>query len=105
VRWLARLAEDLAVSSMSSNRAYGGARLREPRCAIAHRGMAAIMFDRGDLTQKPAAHFCGRVLSNAIHFEQNTMFHWTSQTEIEVFFHSVQKIESPSGWVTPRPCT
>jgi hypothetical protein len=30
-------------------------------------------------TQKPAAHFCGRVLGGAIHFGQNTMFDRTSQ--------------------------
>jgi hypothetical protein len=30
-------------------------------------------------TQKPAAHFCGRVLSAAIHFGQNTMLDRTSQ--------------------------
>jgi hypothetical protein len=40
---------------------------------------------------KPAAHFCGRALGEAIHFEQNTMFDRTSQTKIEVFFHRVLK--------------
>jgi hypothetical protein len=49
--------------------------------------MTAIMFDCGAPTQKPAAHLCGRVLGEAIHFGQNTMFDRTSQTKIEVFFH------------------
>jgi hypothetical protein len=48
-------------------------------------------FDCGALTQKPAAHFCGRVLCEAIHFEQNTMFDRTSQTKFEVFFHRCGK--------------
>jgi hypothetical protein len=60
--------------------------------------MAAIMSDRGDRTQKPAAHFCGRVLSETLHFEQNTMFHCTSQTEIEVFFDRCAK-DQKSGRV------
>jgi hypothetical protein len=42
-------------------------------------------------TQKPAAQFCGRVLVEAIHFEQNTMFDRTSQTKFEVFFHRRKK--------------
>jgi hypothetical protein len=41
------------------------------------------------LTQKPAAHLCGRVLDGAIECEKNTMFYWTSQTKIEVFFPQV----------------
>jgi hypothetical protein len=59
--------------------------------------MTAIMFDRGDLTQKPAAHFCGRASSEAIHFEQNTVFHWTSQTEIEAFFDRRTEDLKPVG--------
>jgi hypothetical protein len=37
--------------------------------------------------QKPAAHFCGRVSGEAIHFGQNTMFDRTSQTKIQLIFH------------------
>ena len=36
-------------------------------------------------TQKPAAHFCGRVSGGAIDFEQDTLFHWTSQTTTKQF--------------------
>jgi hypothetical protein len=35
-------------------------------------------------TQKPATHFCGRVLSEAILFEQGTLFDWTSQMKFDV---------------------
>jgi hypothetical protein len=60
----------------------------------AHPGMTAIMFDCGAPTQKPAAQFCGRVLGGSIDFEQNTLFHWTSQTKIEVVFRRcVEKID------------
>jgi hypothetical protein len=37
--------------------------------------------------EKPAAHFCGRVLNEAIHFEQNTMVNWTSQSTFDFVFH------------------
>jgi hypothetical protein len=53
--------------------------------------MTAIVFDCEASTQKPAAHFCGRVLGGAIDYEQNTPFHWTSQMKIEVFFHRCGK--------------
>jgi hypothetical protein len=57
------------------------------------------------LTQKPTAHFCRRVLGGAIDFEQNTLFHWTSQTKIEVFSHRGRGKDRPSmGWVSPGPC-
>jgi hypothetical protein len=32
-------------------------------------------------TQKPAAHRCGRVLNETIHFEQNTMVDRTGQAD------------------------
>jgi hypothetical protein len=51
---------------------------------MAHPGMTAFLMT-ATLTQKPAAHFCGRVSGEAIHFEQNTMFDRTSQTKFEVF--------------------
>jgi hypothetical protein len=41
----------------------------------------------GVTTQKPAAHFCGRVLNEAIHFEQSTMVHRTSQPMSELVVH------------------
>jgi hypothetical protein len=40
--------------------------------------MTAIIVDGPAATQKPAALFCGRVSSEAIHFKQSTMSHWTS---------------------------
>jgi hypothetical protein len=43
--------------------------------------------DRYALTQKPAAHCCGRALGETIHFEQNTMIDRTGQAEFEVFIH------------------
>ena len=49
-----------------------------PRRAIAHRELTAITLDGEAPTQKPAAHFCGRVLGGAIDFDQNTTFHRTS---------------------------
>jgi hypothetical protein len=65
------------------------------RSAIAHREMTAITLDGEAPTQKTAAHFCGRVLGGAIDFDQNTTFHWTSQTRIEVFFHKSGKDREP----------
>jgi hypothetical protein len=41
----------------------------------------------GAPTQKPAAHRCGRVLGETIHFEQNTMVDRTGQAEFECFIH------------------
>jgi hypothetical protein len=52
-------------------------------------------FDQAS-TQKPAAHFCGRVLGVTIHFEHNTMLHWTSQPKRGFLFHSRARL-------TPTP--
>jgi hypothetical protein len=62
---------------------------------MAHRGTTAITLDCEAPTQKPAAHFCGRVLGATIDYEQNTPFHWTSQMKIEVFFHRRGKDREP----------
>jgi hypothetical protein len=46
----------------------------------------------------PSLGATGRVLGGAIDFEQNTLFHWTSQTKIKVVFHRcVEKIGSRLG--------
>jgi len=41
-------------------------------------------------TQKPAAHLCGRVLDEAIDYDQNTITDRTSQAAIKLVFHSSQ---------------
>jgi len=56
----------------------------------AHPGMTVFVLAAAS-TQKPAAHVCGRVLGEAIHFEQNIIFDRTSQTKFEIFFHRVWK--------------
>jgi hypothetical protein len=48
------------------------------------------------LTQKPAAHCCGRTLGETIHFEPNTMVDRTSQAEFEFFIHRAAS-RSPDG--------
>jgi hypothetical protein len=50
-------------------------------------GMIAPLLDCAARRKKTAAHFCGRVLRGAIHVEQNTLFHWTSQAKFEVVFY------------------
>jgi hypothetical protein len=50
--------------------------------------VAALMGLRASTsTQKPAAHFCGRVLGEAIQFDKNITTHWTSQSRLDCVFH------------------
>jgi hypothetical protein len=52
-------------------------------------------------TQKPAAHFCGRVSNEAIDYDQNTMDDWTSQPVIKLVLHRSQDRRSEAKSITP----
>jgi hypothetical protein len=39
--------------------------------------------------KKTAARGCGRVSNEAFDFDENTMFHWTSQSALVFLFHSL----------------
>jgi hypothetical protein len=47
---------------------------------------AHVRNDAPSSTQKPAAHFCGRVLGETIHFDQNTTPDRTGQAKFEFSF-------------------
>jgi hypothetical protein len=49
--------------------------------------MAAVVIGP---TQKPAAHFCGRVFGEAIHFDRNTTSDRTGQAKFELVLHRPQ---------------
>jgi hypothetical protein len=48
-------------------------------------------------TQKPVAHFCGRVSGATIQFVQNTIVHWTSQPASDFVFHKYGEAPRPAG--------
>jgi hypothetical protein len=52
--------------------------------------MGVILVQEGKdcATQKPAAHFCGGVLSATIHVEQSTVVDRTSQVDLEFVLRS-----------------
>jgi hypothetical protein len=95
------LADQLGNPSMSSNRAYTGRALARTMMRNCASWMTVFLLTAVQI-QKPAARFCGRVLGEAIHFEQNTMFDRTSQMKIEVFFHRCGKDRPPIGGVFAR---
>src|SRR3981189_318380 len=49
--------------------------------------MAAVVIGP---TQKPAAHCCGRVLGETIHFDENTTSDRTGQAKFELVLHRSQ---------------
>jgi hypothetical protein len=63
--------------------------------------MTAVIVGRHTPTQKPAAHCCGRVLGETIHFEQNTMVDRTGQPKCEFFIHRLFGLEKPCSTKAP----
>jgi len=73
-----------AIHTPDGGYGFPDAQLRIVARARARPGMTDVI---DASTQKPVAHFCGRVLGETNHFEQNTMVDRTGQAGFEFFIH------------------